>query len=1255
MRRLLFLLFALLGAGCVTTGPYVAPEARTAPPLPEGEVAHTVYLTGNTGDLATEAVLRALADDARSQGEGATVVLLGDLTEAGLPPADDPGRAAAEIPLRAVVDALSGIEGEVLAVPGDRDWARGEDGLKRIEDVLDEAFDADVLTPGDQAGGPREWDPAEGLRLVALDTGWWLLDGPRPDGEAEDQSVRTPGDVARILEQIVVDRADDRVVVLAHHPLVSRGPAAGARRNPLAALVSRTFGTSGQDLAAPDYREMRDVFDRIAAAHERLTWASGHDPILLTVVEEAPQDRQQVHLGSGTGGGEAGPIRRGGARHAAGAAGYQRLVYFADGRLWAETVVVDPASGAAEVAVRTEVAGPNAELLDPEVPEAVASERLPETIGATVTTALDADFAASPPFSNSGLTRALFGRRYRDLWKTPIEVPVVDMGTEAGGLTPVKRSGGNQTTGLRLASGDGHPYDFRLLEKGGTGGLPSELRDGLASDVLLELRAAATPYGGIVTAALSADAGVPTPRPEIVYIPDDPRLGRYRDAFGDRLATLEVRPDDDVSDVPGFEGFTDVISDESLREELREDQDHRVDQRAFLRARLLDLLVADWDRHAGQWRWGAFEPGELDPSLTGDAATQGKVYLPVPRDHDWAMYGIGGLVQPILFLFDTRLQGVGEGYGSLVGLTTNGFFQDRRFLNALPLDDWRAIATDLQDRLDDDAIDRALAVLPAPIQAEVAPEWRRILRGRRDGLVDVAERYYGLHARVVDVVGSDEREAFALARLGDGRLEVVIRSFKGGEDGRELYRRTLDPSETDEVRLYGLGGRDVFRVTGDGPASVDVRIIAGAGDDELVAPAGRVAVYDTPNGLRITEAGRGLADRRSDAPGVNRYDPTERILGDVRTFPVVGFQATDGALLGLSRTWFVPGFRLQPFAASHMLAANYATATGGVEGTYSGRMREAVGTFDLDVDLLASTPRYARNFYGLGNGSAFIDNEFAEVDLARVQLRAGLGAPVGEGVRLVAGPLVRYADAARDTSRLVLPLTDLTSSFAPPTPAGGLPEAAFDGQTHAGGFARLELAAVDRAVNPRQGIRLGAEATLHAGVAGAAETYGTVGGEAALYVPLSLAPQATLALRAGATHVAGAFPFFDAAVLGGPGSLRGYRRERFAGRTAASGSAELRMKLFDVSAYVLPLQVGVLGFADAGRVWADVTECTDVATPEACAVIDFEGADPDAGDDLQLGYGGGLWIGVLDYGLLNLTVGASDESTLVTLGLGFTY
>ncbi len=123
-------------------------------------------------------------------------------------------------------------------------------------------------------------------------------------------------------------------------------------------------------------------------------------------------------------------------------------------------------------------------------------------------------------------------------------------------------------------------------------------------------------------------------------------------------------------------------------------------------------------------------------------------------------------------------------------------------------------------------------------------------------------------------------------------------------------------------------------------------------------------------------------------------------------------------------------------------------------------------------------------------------------------------------------------------------------------------------------------------------------------------------------------------------------------MLGGPGTVRGYRRERFAGRTAASASAELRIKLFDVNAYVLPLQVGALGFVDAGRVWADEAGSCGVAS---CDNLPRLGAATYNGDGLQLGYGGGLWIGVLDRAVVNLTVGASDETTLVTFGLGFAY
>ncbi|MEM0961535.1 MAG: BamA/TamA family outer membrane protein, partial [Bacteroidota bacterium] len=949
---------------------------------------------------------------------------------------------------------------------------------------------------------------------------------------------------------------------------------------------------------------------------------------------------QQVHLISGTAGGQTDAFGRGAAEYLSARPGFQRLTYYADGRLWAETVELD-AAGQPVVVYRTEVAGINPELVDDELPDTVDPADLPDTVGGTVTATANDGFVTDR-FQNDPATRAILGRNYRNVWKTPVAFEVLDMGTEAGGLTPVKRGGGLQTTGLRLLGGDGNEYGIRLLEKSGLAQVPGELRGGLVGDVVLELRAAMNPYGALVASPLARAAGVAQPDPRLVWVPDDPRLGRYRETFGDRLALFEVRPNDDLSDVPGFEGMTDIVSAADLREEMREDQDHRVDQRAFLRARLLDMFIADWDRHSDQWRWAAFEPGDLDPSLEGDEATRGKVYVPVARDRDFSFYGLGGLLQPLLQAFDNRLQAISETYGSVEGLTHNGFIQDRRFLNELTLADWRATAEDVQARLTDDVIEQAVRALPEPIYTQLADYWIGALKGRRDRLVEAAEAYYGFQSPTVDVIGSDEEELVEADRQRDGSLAVTIHSFKDGERGALLYQRTFQPDETDEVRIYGFAGDDTFRITGDGPRSISVRVIGGAGDDQLAAPGGNVAVYDTRDGLELTEDGPRVEDRRSFAPDVNRYDPTEVVLSQVRTVPLFGIQATDGALIGLGRQWLVPGFRLKPFAATHTLRANVATATGGVAASYRGVMREAIGRSTLTVEASGSTPRYARNFYGLGNGSPEIEDDAARVNLARLQARAGLGVPLGQGLELTIGPEARYADAAR-------PGPEDPASTGPPS---RLLDEAFDAQTHVGGFAWIEASVVDLATNPRQGARLHLFGEGFAGASGPASAYGRVGGEAALYVPFRLQPQLTLALRASGEHVFGGFPFFDAAVIGGPSSLRGYRRQRFAGRTAAMASAELRAKVLDLDIYVLPLQVGLLGFADAGRVWSDTAgECARVT----CTAFPPLGRATFGGDGIQLGYGGGLWFGALDRAVFNVTVGASDEAVLISAGLGFAY
>src|SRR2546426_3304039 len=87
--------------------------------------------------------------------------------------------------------------------------------------------------------------------------------------------------------------------------------------------------------------------------------------------------------------------------------------------------------------------------------------------------------AAGPEYRAGWLHQVLFGRHYRDLWTTSIEVEVLDLAAFAGGLTPLRRGGGGQTRALRLAGADGRHYVFRSVNKQPSW-LPPDLRETIA-------------------------------------------------------------------------------------------------------------------------------------------------------------------------------------------------------------------------------------------------------------------------------------------------------------------------------------------------------------------------------------------------------------------------------------------------------------------------------------------------------------------------------------------------------------------------------------------------------------------------------------------------------------------------------------------------------------------------------------------------------------------------------------------------------
>jgi hypothetical protein len=86
------------------------------------------------------------------------------------------------------------------------------------------------------------------------------------------------------------------------------------------------------------------------------------------------------------------------------------------------------------------------------------------------------EVVAGPRYAVGPFGRLLLGNDFRDLWTTPIGVEVLDMQASAGGLTSVRRVGGQQSKALALVGADGRDYTFRNVDRDPSAMLPEDLR-----------------------------------------------------------------------------------------------------------------------------------------------------------------------------------------------------------------------------------------------------------------------------------------------------------------------------------------------------------------------------------------------------------------------------------------------------------------------------------------------------------------------------------------------------------------------------------------------------------------------------------------------------------------------------------------------------------------------------------------------------------------------------------------------------------
>ena len=1224
-----------------------------------GARAYSIYLVGDAGASYTDTpktALPLLKKMLEAESFNSTVVFMGD----NIYPSGMPGLEAADRPLREhlIDQQLATVEehtGQVVFVPGNHDWGGqglggDRDALRRQELYVEDKLDrGNTFLPDKGFPGPVEVALNNEITLVVLDTQWWL-EPDRPYGDTELYEIDQVGRVLVELEDVFKRNAGKHIVVVGHHPLLSDGSHGGHFNMALSpvSLMRRYMGTP-QDFSNFGYRRLRKALLGVFDKYPGLIYGAGHDHSLQYLIRN-----EQHYIVSGAGS-KTGYVKEGGdAEFAYSDHGFARLIFYTDGSVWLEFWLTTGKATNEGKRVYARLIKPGNRALVPFEPQktiagkAITPEETLVVSGekedkdpAEPSESVDPALGEEPyVFASKGtmtvvpgeydiprVLRGWLGRRYRSIWSSEVEVPVIDLERTAGGLTPVKKGGGFQSTTLRLQGGDGDQYVLRSVNKDASAVLPGFLKNTLVDDYVEDVTSGMHPYGAFVVPQLADAAGIYHTEPRLVVIPDDEQLGIYREEMAGVLALFEMRPDDEQLDEARFGRPENIIGSDRMFEKMLERNEHRVDAAFMARARLFDMFLGDWDRHKDQWRWAVFEPYEVDPTLTGRERTRGKVYRPIPRDRDFVFFKPEGIISDVARAIgghQVRTSEFGPEITHLKGLNYNASDLDFRFLSPLSRADWLTIAEELRANLTDEVIEAAINQMPESGFVESGHDLIENLKQRREQLPEVADTYYHLLARQVDIIGSDESEEFYVEHVDENTVRV--RMFKLSRIGvreRVLFSRLFYAGETREVHLYGLGGVDRFVFEGAADSGITVRAVGGYGVDTFEGGGEGNVVYDTPRS-NVYNVHPRTKIRANAVPRANTYTGHRFKPGALS--PAFGYALNneDKVFLGTGVKLTDTGFLNAPYRSQHTVLFRQSLFTRAFIASYKGHFPASFGTWDSHIRTEYYGNNNIRNFYGFGNNSDGSQEN-------RRRFRAQYSQLIVEPKLTTRFTFFRSLEAG-----IRLEYTNID-----PIPGGisggelgsGYSADDMKEKLYAGLALSYSIDGTDSSTVTHSGARWVNTILLNQGIYNTSRRYLAVSSELSYFYPITALGDVSFAFRVGGARHFGAFEFYQANVISGRTNVRGYEKNRFAGHSSFYNNYELRARLFNYNVYVFTGQVGILGFFDHGRVWSDVENETM----------------------WHAGYGGGVWVVPLQSIVINATYGFTREGQLLDFFLRFLF
>ncbi|QES87278.1 BamA/TamA family outer membrane protein [Rhizosphaericola mali] len=1109
----------------------------------------------------------------------------------------------------------------VIFIPGNHDWDNsGPYGLQKTKNqwAFIQSKNDSLLKFLPENGCP---DPVaipinDSLVIISMDSEWWLFPFDKKNEDA-DCNCSTDRDVLNSLAELLYQNRNKTILFTTHHPFASYGNHGGFFSlkdyifpltelnsslylplpiiGSLYPIIRKTF-SSAEDLNNPRYEEMVQRISSIFMHFPNLIHISGHEHN-LQLIDNKQTKHLQVISGSVA---HNGYVKNGkDALFTSNKNGYVIIDYYANNDIqikFYENINNNFVNNYSYHWNRYK----NIQQLDDIAYEDLKGDSL--------------TIAVHPAYNEVGkLHKFIYGKNYRKEWAAEVKLPILRISKIDGGLEPVKLGGGYQSTSLRLVNPEGKEFTLRSVEKSTDLIIPDAFRGTFVKNLLDDNTSSQHPYSALVVPPLAHAIGVPHSVPEIGVVAFDKNMGMYKRLFYNKVALLEDR--DPLGKTDNYIKFMN---------NLQKDNDNSYDAPNFLKARMLDLLLADWDRHGDQWRFKNLNKKK-----------ENKYYIAIPRDRDMVFNKTNGVI-PHMFKRNYLMPRV-FGFGDNVMAGSNYYFYKSAFLNAhpasqIPYDVWMRLTREFKTEMTDSVLKKGLDQMPPVIEKMRYNELYTDLKDRRDGIEKAMDKYYKFSNYIVDLKLSDKNELVKLMNVDSvNAIHLIVQKIsKHGKLEDTLVNKIYPKSITKELRIYLGKGDDSVLI--DNHSSVRVRIIGGKGDKiyHVENSKKRIRIYDRKEEFYSGDTKKLSYHISKDSANLS-FIPTN-LYNTIVPNLTFAYNPDDGIFLGAASTITRQrGFRKSPYTSLQQITATHAFNTNAFNLKYYGEWLDVFGKTDFVLNTIIKAPNNTQNFFGVGNETVYdkdIPNfrRYYRSRFTIIDINPSLRWNGKKKNYFSAGLSYQYYHLGVDenTGRFILNTGELNSNDS---------ASIRNDKSYLGIRMSYVSDRRNNAILPTYGSYFYISTDAQTGLNTYSKSYIQIKPQFSFYRNLNNKRSLVFADRIGGGVTLGNAPFYESMFLGGQGNLLGYRQYRFAGQHAFYNNLELRWAMADFGNYVLKGELGLTGFYDVGRVWVD----------------------HEYSNKWHNAIGGGVYFAPAKLAVFRLTIGKTTEGWYPVFGMGMRF